>query len=86
MANLLSAQYSSIFSEPKDSPYFEMNEEFDFVKITDVILTEKDIIDAIDDLKNSSASGPVGLSATFLKKGKIVKIPPAKPLYCLCRK
>ena len=82
MANLLSAQYSSVFSEPKDSPYFEMTEEVDSVKITDVIFTEKDIIDAIDELKNSSASGPDSLSAIFLKKCKTAL---AKPLYCLWR-
>ena len=83
MANLLSAQYSSVFSEPKDSPYFEMDEEVDSVQITDVIFTEKDIIDAIDELKNSSASGPDGLSAIFLKKCKTAL---AKPLYWLWRK
>ena len=72
-----------LFSEPKDSPYFEMNKEVDSVKITDVIFTEKDIIDAIDELKNSSASGPDGLSAIFLKRCKTAL---AKPLCCPWRK
>ena len=55
MANLLSAQYASVFSKPKDSPYFSMNEEVDSAVITDITFTEQDIIDAIDELKNSSA-------------------------------
>ena len=83
MANLLSTQYSSVHSIPKDSPYFAMEEEVDSVEITDIDFTEQDIIDAIDELKNSSASGPDGLAAIFLKKAKT---PLSKPLYHLWRK
>ena len=83
MANILSTQYSSVFSQPKDNPYSTMNEDLDAIEINDVSFTEQDIIDAIDQLKNSSASGPDGLSTIFLKKCKTVI---AKPLYCLWRK
>ena len=83
MANLLSAQYSSVFSTPKDSPYFTMEEEVNSVELTDVTFSEQDIIDAIDELKNSSASGPDGISAIFLKKCKSAL---SKPLHRLWRK
>ena len=36
MANLLSTQYSSVHSIPKDSPYFAMEEEVDSVEIKDI--------------------------------------------------
>ena len=83
MANLLSAQYSSVFSTPKDSPYFIMEEEVDSVELTDVTFSEQDILDAIDELKNSSASGPDGISAILLKKCKSAL---SKPLHRLWRK
>ena len=51
--------------------------------ITDIEFTEQDIIDAIDELKNNSASGPDGLAAIFLKKCKNSL---AKPLFHMWRK
>ena len=83
MANLLATQYSSVFSKPTDSPYYEMEENEEDISITDIHFTEQDIIDAIDELKNSSASGPDGLAAIFLKKCKDSL---AKPLFLLWRK
>ena len=84
MANLLSKQYSSVFCEPSDtSPYFTMEENENDPTITDIEFTEQDIVDAIDELKNTSASGPDGLAAIFLKK---CKEPLARPLFCLWRK
>ena len=68
MANLLSAQYSSVFSKPSDdSPYFAVEEDEKDSTIMDIDFTEQDIIDAIDELKNNSASGPDGLTSIFLK-------------------
>ena len=83
MANLLSNQYSSVFSKPIDSPYFTLEEKEDVPTITDIEFTEQDIIDAIDELKNNSASGPDGLAAIFLKKCKNSL---AKPLFHMWRK
>ena len=84
MANLLSTQYSLVFSKPsEDSPYFAVEENENDATITDIEFTEQDIIDAIDELKNNSASGPDGLSSIFLKKCKTSL---AKPLFHLWRK
>ena len=60
-----------------------MAENQDDVTITDIEFSEQDIIDAIDELKNTSASGPDGLAAIFLKECKDSL---AKPLFHLWRK
>ena len=83
MAYLLSTQYSSVFSEPKDSPYYTVEEDMSAISLTDIDFSEQDIIDAIDELKNTSASGPDGIAAIFLKKCKESL---AKPLFGLWRK
>lgn len=83
MANLLSAQYSAVFSTPVDSPYYALQEDINGESITDIDFTEQDIIDAIDELKNASASGPDGLSAILLKRCKESL---SKPLFQLWRK
>ena len=83
MANLLSAQYSSVFSKPVNSPYYSMEEDVTAESLTDIEFTEQDIIDAIDELKNNSASGPDGLAAIFLKNCKNSL---SKPLFQLWRK
>ena len=83
MANLLSSQYSSVFSKPSDSPYYTMEENENDETITDIDFTEQDIIDAIDELKNTSASGPDGLAAIYLKKCKESL---SRPLFLLWRK
>ena len=83
MANLLSAQYSAVFSTPVDSPYYALQEDMNGESITDIDFTEQDIIDAIDELKNASASGPDGLSAILLKRCKESL---SKPLFQLWRK
>ena len=81
MANILSEQYASVFSVPsgKSSP-----EEVDnsIPMLDDIVFTEEDIINAIDELRNNSASGPEGLAAILLKKCKKSL---AKPLYSLWR-
>ena len=71
MAEILSTQYSSVFSKPSPSPYDAMVEDPDIPTITDIDITEEDIIAAIDELSNTSTSGPDGLTAIFLKKCKL---------------
>ena len=82
MANILLKQYSSVFSEPAGSPYLTSEVDENAPTLSDFQFTEKDLIDAIDELSNSSASGPDGVSAIFLKKCKTVL---CKPLYDLWR-
>ena len=65
MAEILSKQYSSVFTKPSDNPYNTCEERND-------IPTKTDIEDAIDELSNTAASGPDGLAAIFLKKYKTV--------------
>ena len=81
MANILSEQYASVFSVPsgKSSPE-EINNSIPM--LDDIVFTEEDIINAIDELRNNSASGPEGLAAILLKKCKKSL---AKPLYSLWR-
>ena len=82
MAEILSSQYSSVFSKPSTSPYLTIEEDSYIPTLTEVNFTEKDIIDAIDELSNTSASGPDGLAAIFLKKCKNSL---SKPLFQLWR-
>ena len=82
MAEILSSQYSSVFSKPSPSPYDGMVEDPDIPIISDIDITEEDIIAAIDELSNTSASGPDGLTAIFLKKCKLSL---SKPLCQLWR-
>lgn len=70
MAEILSSQYSSVFTKPSPSPYHDIEEDTDAPTITDIQFTEKDIVDAIDELSNTAASGPDGMAAIFLKKCK----------------
>ena len=81
MANILSRQYSAVYSTPRANIW--SNESDDTIPtISDIFFTEEDIKDAIDELRNNSASGPDGIAAIFLKK---CKISIAKPLYSLWR-
>ena len=82
MANILSKQYSSVFSQPRTVRRDENENGSTIPTITDITFTEEDIKDAIDELRNNSASGPDGIAAIFLKKCKHSL---AKPLYSLWR-
>ena len=67
MAEILSKQYSSVFSSPStDSPVFNQQEDQEIPTLTDITFSEQDIVDAIDELSNTSSSGPDGLAAIFL--------------------
>ena len=70
MANILADQYNSVFSKPiGTSKYSDMNTDARN-PITDIVFTENDIIDVIDELSNTSSSGPDGVPALLLKKCK----------------
>ena len=84
MANILSKQYSSVFSEPCDSPYFDDTENNDIPTLTDVTFSEDDLSDAIDEISITAASGPDGLSAIFLKRCKSSLLKPLTGLWRDC--
>ena len=65
MGNIFSEQYSSVFSTPRNSPYFEKIDDPDIPILNDIIFTEKDLSDAIDELRNTAASGPDGFLHCF---------------------
>ena len=81
MANILSKQYSSVFSTPSNHEPGDAEKD-DIPTISDIVFTEEDIIAAIEELKNNSSAGPDGLAAILLKKCKLSL---AKPLFSLWR-
>ena len=82
MADILSAQYQSVFSVPKEKSIYSDCERKTESTLKDLEFSEKDIEDAIDELSNNSASGPDGITAILMKKCK-TKL--SKPLYILWR-
>ena len=85
MANILSTQYNSVFSQPR-GPLMEPRAIFsstdDGPSIMDIQFTEGDIEEAINELKNNAAAGPDGYPAVFLKECKAEVL---KPLYLIWR-
>ena len=82
MAEILSSQYQSVFSVPKEKSIYSDAEPKVNSTLTDLKFSEQDTIDAIDELPNNSASGPDGITAILLKKCKRQL---SKPLYILWR-
>ena len=83
MADLLQDQYQSVFNTPRE----EMCEAETLfpdgqIGLTDIHFDNRDIADAIDQMSNTSAAGPDGFSAMFLKQCKDAV---ATPLYMLWR-
>ena len=78
MAELLAAQFSSVYSSPKDilpsADSMFANDEFG---INDIPLSEDDFIEVSDELKLFTGSGPDGFPAIYLKRCKYAF---AKPL------
>ena len=68
LAEILSKQYSSVFSipiEPDNLPKITTPD-----RIKDICFTEEDIIEAINELDSTSAAGRYGFPTVFLKKCK----------------
>ena len=67
MTEILSQQYSSVFSKPKqvDSDSASLG---DGPKLSDINFTTEDIENAIKELKSNAAAGPDGFPAILLKK------------------
>jgi len=85
MADLLSDQYGSVFSIPtKQSAYRDVVTDENQPTLENFFINEADIIDAIDKLSCSSASGPDGVPAVLLKKCKSTLSNPLVSLYKCC--
>ena len=73
MAEILSAQYSSVYSKPKE-PMQDADIIFpdymDETKLHDITFTEVDVIKAIDELSPTAAAGPDRYPALLLKNCK----------------
>ena len=69
MAEILSKQYKSVFSKPEINSFDSSKSEVKS-RLSDLIFTIQDVIDAIDELSYNSSSGPDGVPAILLKKCK----------------
>ena len=85
MADILANQYKSVFSTPiEDSIYSNITPSTnDKLTIQDFSFDESHIVEAINELSNTSSSGPDGIPAILLKKCKESL---KKPLFLLYRK
>ena len=83
MAELLSNQYASVFSTPKDESHAESEAEANPAKLSDFKFDKSDIEAAIDELSSNAAAGIDGFPAILLKKCKDVL---SYPLYMFWRK
>ena len=85
MAEILSAQYSSVYSKPKE-PMQDADTIFpdymDETKLHDITFTVVDVIKAIDEISPTAAAGPDRYPALLLKNCKHAL---AKPLYLIWR-
>lgn len=87
MAEILTQQYSSVFSEPREAMQkpedIFTNNRTEGPQLYDCIFGEDDIVKAIDEISSSAAAGPDRYPALLLKNCKYNM---AKPLYLLWRK
>jgi len=81
--NMLKDEYRSQYSEITDEIDEKVFEDILEEELTDIEITEKEIIEAIDKLDENSAAGPDGVHAYLLIKAKEVI---AKPLTIIMRK
>lgn len=84
MANILSDQYSGVFSTPKDphpDPFIMFNSS-NTEALLDIEFSEQDISDAINELTINASAGPDGFPAILLKRCKDAL---SKPLYSIWR-
>ena len=86
MAEILSKQYSDVFSKPKTTLpkptdlFHRQNEEKR--TIIDIVFNERDIEESIDEIASTAAAGPDGYPAILLKTCKKIL---SKPLLILWR-
>ena len=68
MADILSKQYDSVFSEPMEDISHHQNKKLTDASLNDIIITKEDIIQAIKDMPNDSAAGPDGIPTKILQR------------------
>ncbi len=80
MAEILSEQYKSVFSEPRSAhPITHPNPEFMSTgrgSLYDIEFTKQDLIDAINDISQNAAAGPDRFPAILLKRCKNTLVTP----------
>ena len=69
MAEILTKQYKSVFSKPEINSFDSCKSKVKS-RLSDLVFTIQDVIDAIDELSYNSSSGPDGVPAILLKKCK----------------
>ena len=87
MAEILSDQYSSVFSSPKDSlkeaaEYYPDNDFNQDPYLADIPFTRKDIKDAMNEIPLTASAGPDRIPAILLKK---CSEPLSEPLHIMWR-
>ena len=86
MAELLSEQYSSVFSQPREPLVDPMNlfDSVDPSKLTDITISPAYIIEAIDELALNAAPGPDCFPAILLKQCKELLATPLAHIWREC--
>ena len=67
MADILSKQYENVFSAPKEDLSHYKTKVIETAKLTDLVITKDDVINAIKEISNDSAPGPDGIPVVFYK-------------------
>ena len=67
MANIISQQYKSVFTTPKDTPDKLLKPQ-NGNSLSEIKITGKDIKETIDNMAITSASGPDGIKAIIYKE------------------
>ena len=82
MAEILSQQYTKVFSKPSTDTVQQDDEQQNMKSIlSNISISEKDFEDAIDELSPTAAAGPDGFPAILLKKGKSILATPLTILW-----
>ena len=83
MADMLAAQYSNVFSLPREEmkPANELFPDSSDIAIGDIIFNQTDIEDAIDNISSTAAAGPDRFPAIFLKNCKTTLSAPIAQLW-----
>ena len=84
MADLLQDQYQSVFSTPTELCDADVMFPDEQSGLYDIQFGDKDFIEAISEISESSAAGPYGFSALFLNKTKDIIATPISMLWRSC--
>ena len=68
MAEIVSEQYRSVFTIPRQNIKYAFTKTYTFDSVLDIDITEDSIKDAVNEMKTSSAAGPDGISSFFYKE------------------